>query len=135
MNRTFTLSLLDATHSEDISGVTSFIGEDDTGSFNLLAGHARFMTVLSMGIAKYRIGNSDWKYLAVPGGVIYFHNDVLTLCTHRFLLDDNYLAISQALQEQLLIEEEKLRTFKESLHHMEEEVFKRLWEIGKREVL
>ena len=132
---TFMFRLLGATHSDEIADVTSFIGEDDTGSFGLLADHARFMTILSIGIARYRIGESRWKYLAVPAGVIYFHDNILTLCTYRYLLDDDYMRISQALQQQLLAEEEKLQTFKESLHHMEEEVFKRLWEMGKRDTV
>ncbi|PSW04453.1 F0F1 ATP synthase subunit epsilon [Photobacterium lipolyticum] len=131
--KAFTLRLQDATHSEEIVDVSSFTGEDDSGSFGILADHARFMTILSVGIARYRIGDGSWKYLAVPGGVIYFHNNILTLCTYRYLLDDDYMRISQALQQQLLAEEEKLQTLKESLHHMEEEVFKRLWEIGKKE--
>lgn len=131
----FTFYLLDATHSVEIKDVTSFSGEDASGSFGLLANHARFMTVLSIGIAKYRAGDSDWKYLAAPGGVLYFHNNTLTLCTYRFLLDDDHQRISAALEQQLLVEEEKLQAFKASLHHMEEEVFMRLWESGRREVI
>ena len=131
--KAFNLRLQDATHSEEIADVTSFVGEDDTGSFGLQADHARFMTILSIGIARYRIGDGSWKYLAVPGAVIYFHNNILTLCSYRYLLDDDCMRLSQALQQQLLAEEEKLQTLKESLHHMEEEVFKRLWEIGKKE--
>lgn len=133
--KNFVISLLDATHSKEIEGVTSFIGEDQTGCFGLLANHSRFMTVLSTGIAKYRTGESDWKYLAAAGGVLYFKNNHLTLCTYRFLLDDDYSRISQALEQQLVIEEEKSQTFKQSLRHMEEEVFMRLWKIGKRETL
>nr|WP_319537120.1 F0F1 ATP synthase subunit epsilon [uncultured Vibrio sp.] len=133
--KSFVICLLDATHSEEIEGVTSFIGEDQTGSFGLLANHTRFMTVLSMGIAKYRTGDSGWKYLAAAGGVLYFKNNILTLCTYRFLLDDDYSRISQALEQQLVAEEEKSQTFKQSLRHMEEEVFMRLWKIGKRETM
>lgn len=133
--KSFVFSLLDATHSTEIEGVTSFIGEDQTGSFGLLANHSRFMTVLSTGIAKYRTRDSDWKYLAAAGGVLYFKNNHLTLCTYRFLLDDDYSRISQALEQQLVIEEEKSQTFKQSLRHMEEEVFMRLWKMGKRETI
>lgn len=133
--KVFNLRLQDATHSEEIENVTSFIGEDASGSFGLLAGHARFMTILSIGIARYRIGKTSWKFVAVPSGILYFRNDILTLCTYRYLLDDDYMRISQALQQQLLAEEVKLQTVKESLHHMEEEVFKRLWEIGKKDMV
>ena len=40
------------------------------------------------------------------------------------------MRVSQALQQQLLVEEENLHSMKKSLRHMEEEVFKRLWAMG-----
>lgn len=127
----FTLRLQDAIHTEQYTGITSFVGEDATGSFGILAGHARMIALLTTGLARFRKGEEAWKYLAVPGAVLYFHNDVLTLSTRRYLLDDDYTRISAALQQQLLAEEDKLRSMKESLHHMEEEVLKRLWEMGR----
>jgi len=130
--KTFTLTLQDATHSEEIKGVTSFVGEDASGSFGILAGHARMMTSLIIGLARFHIGDGTWRYLALPGAVLYFHDNVLTLSTRRYLLDNDYMRISQALQEQLLTEEEQLHTMKESLHHMEEEVLQRLWEMGRK---
>lgn len=130
--KTFTLRLQDAMRSEEIPGVTSFVGEDASGSFGILSGHARMMTALIIGLARFRIGESDWRYLAMPGAVLYFHDNVLTLSTRRYLLDDDYMRISQALQQQLVVEEEQLQTMKESLHHMEEELLKRLWEAGRK---
>jgi len=126
------LKLQDATHSEEISGVTSFVGEDASGSFGILAGHARLASLLIMGLARYRVGEDQWRYLALPGAVLYFHDDVLTLSTRRYLQDDDYMRISQALQQQLLAEEEKLHVLKTSLHRMEEAVLKRLWEMGRK---
>ena len=131
--RAFTLKLQDATRSETISHVTTFVGEDASGSFGILAGHARIMTSLIIGLARFRIAEGSWKYLALPGAVLYFHGEILTLSTRRYLLDDDYMRISQALQQQLLAEEEKLHTMKESLHHMEEEILKRLWEMGRKD--
>ena len=126
----FTLLLQDATRTTSIAGVTSFVGEDDSGSFGILAGHARMMTSLVLGLARFRTSGGPWQYLAVPGAVLYFDRNVLTLCTRHYLLDDDYLRISEALQQQLLAEEETLHAMKTSLHHMEEEVFRRLWEMG-----
>jgi F-type H+-transporting ATPase subunit epsilon len=128
---TFTLELHDATRSEQIKQVTSFVGEDNSGSFGILAGHARLTTALIIGLARFRVGEGEWQYLALPGGVLYFHDNVLTLNTRRYLLDDDYMRISQALQQQLIAEEEQLQSIRKSLHHMEEEVFKRLWEMGR----
>ena len=131
--RSFTLRLQDARHTEDIAGITSFVGEDRSGSFGILAGHARLVTCLIIGLARFRPASGIWKYLALPGAVLYFHDDVLTLSTRHYLVDDDFKRISESLQQQLLAEEEKLHTIKESLHHMEEAVLKRLWALGRRE--
>ena len=128
----FKLKLQDATRTEVIDGVSSFIGEDASGAFGILAGHARLMTVLVFGLARFRIGQRDWQYLALPGAVLYFDKDLLTLSTRHFLLDSDYLRISTALQQELLAEEETLQSMKESLHRMEEEVLKRLRGVGQR---
>ena len=128
----FTLLLLDATRCEEIQNVTSFVGEDASGSFGILAGHARMMTSLVTGLARFRVGRDAWQYLAMPGGVLYFNDDVLSVSTRHYLLDKDYMRISQELQQQLLDEEEKLHIIKQSLHRMEEEVFKRLWEMGRK---
>ena len=130
--KSFTLQLQDAARAEEITGVTSFVGEDTSGSFGILAGHARMVTSLIIGLARFRIGEDAWRYLALPGAVLYFRDNVLTLSTRHYLEDDDYMRISQALQQQLLAEEEALHAMKQSLHHMEQEVLKRLWEMGRK---
>jgi F-type H+-transporting ATPase subunit epsilon len=130
--KSFTLKLQDATHTEEISQVTSFVGEDASGSFGILADHGRFMTSLVVGLARFRVGNKTWQYLALPGAVLYFCNNLLTLSTRHYLIDNDYMHISQALQQQLIEEEKKLRPLKESLYHMEEEVLRQLWKMGRK---
>jgi F-type H+-transporting ATPase subunit epsilon len=127
--KSFTLKLQGATRSEEVADVTSFVGEDVSGSFGILADHARMMTTLITGLARFRIGTESWQYLAVPGAVLNFNDNVLTLSTRRYFLDDDYTRISQTLKQQLLDEEVDLLAMKTSLHHMEEEVMKRLWEM------
>ena len=129
---TFVLMLHDATQAQDIKGVTSFVGEDTSGSFGIEAGHARMMTTLTFGLARFRVGKDAWQYLAMPGAILYFNDNVLTLSTRHYLIDKDYTRISQALQEQLLNEEKALHNVKESLHRMEEEILRRMWEIGNR---
>lgn len=130
--KSFTLKLQDATHADIISGVSSFVGEDPSGSFGIRADHARFMTSLLVGLARFRVGDNEWQYLALPGGVLYFCDNMLTLSTRHYLMDVDYMHISQALQQQLVEEETKLQMTKESLSHMEEEVLKHLWEMGRK---
>jgi F-type H+-transporting ATPase subunit epsilon len=128
---TFTLYLQDAIHSEQIDKVESFVGEDASGSFGILAGHGRMMTSLVFGLARFRAADRPWEYLALPGAVLYFVNNRLYVSTRRYLRDANFDRISEAMERQLVAEEENLRNTKEQLHHMEEAVLKRLWQIGR----
>ncbi len=128
----FTLALQDAAHTERINNVTSFVGEDASGSFGILAGHARMMTSLVFGLARFRIDKNPWQYLALPGGVLYFRKNELSISTRRYLIDDDYERISSALQEQFVAEETELHAMKKSLHQMEEQLLKRLWETTRK---
>jgi F-type H+-transporting ATPase subunit epsilon len=130
----FTVTLQSASRSDVINDVTAFVGEDASGSFGIRAGHARFMTLLVVGLARLRRGDEPWRYLAVPGAVVYFHNNELVLSTRRYLLGDNYNRISEALRQELLVEEDKLQAMKQSLHNMEGAILKRLWELGRRDI-
>ena len=132
--KSFTLILQDASHAEKHKGITSFVGEDTSGSFGILPNHGRMMTSLVMGLARFRIGDQNWQYIATPGAMLYFNNNTLTLSCRHFFIDTDYMRISTTLEEQLLEEEIQLQTQKKSLRHMEEEVLKRLWEVGRGEV-
>ena len=129
----FSLVVQDAMHVERFDQVASFVGWDDSGSFGILAGHGRFMTVLSWGLARFQTMDDVWHYLALPGGLLYFVENTATISTRRFLRDDDADRISRALEEQLLVEEDGLRTMKQSLRLLEEEMFKRLWRMGREE--
>jgi F-type H+-transporting ATPase subunit epsilon len=131
---TFKLILRDATHSETFARVTAFVSEDDSGSFGIHAHHARLMAAPVFGLARFRVENNPWQYLAMPGALLYFLNNELTINTRRYLLDDDYQKISTALQEQLVAEEQALKSMKDSLHSMEEEVLKRMWELNRNKV-
>jgi len=126
----FTLELHDTTHAEEIDGVVSFVGEDASGSFGLQAGHSRFMTALTFGLARFRLQHDGWQYIAMPGGVLYFEADRLWIGTRRFLIDTDYTRVSRLLKEQLLTEEQALHATKVSLRRMEEELLRRLWQLG-----
>jgi F-type H+-transporting ATPase subunit epsilon len=125
MNR-FVLNLFDAYHEQRIEGVTSFVGEDASGSFGIQANHARFMTTLVFGLARFRLGTDDWQYLALPGAVVYFNNNELSISTRHFLIDNDIERISTLLEQQLIAEEDNLRATRDSLHRMEQAMLKRM---------
>ncbi len=131
----FTLELHDSQQSERIEGVLSFVGEDSSGSFGILANHARMMTTLVYGLARYRVGKKGaWQYLAMPGAVLWFSENTLSICCRHYLRDENYERISHRIEEELLAEEQELRELHESLEQMEEAMIKQMWELGQRGV-
>ena len=128
---TFVLHLQSATQYERIEGVTGFAGQDASGGFGVLAGHERMMTLLTFGLARYRVGEEDWQYLAVPGALIYVLDSELFLNTRRYMRGADYEAVRATLGEQFLAEEKELRDMKQSLQRLEEEMFKRLLEMNR----
>jgi F-type H+-transporting ATPase subunit epsilon len=128
---TFVLHLQGATQYERIDRVSSFVGEDDSGSFGLMSGHEKMMASLVFGLARYRIEDRPWQYLALPGALVYFFDNELFLSTRRYLKDNDYERISGVLHEQLRAEEEALQSIRTSLHRMEEEMLKRLWQLSR----
>ncbi len=125
----FVLNLQSSSQSERIKGVCSFVGQDDSGSFGIQAGHARMLTVLRYGLARYRTDNDTWVYLAMPGAVVYCIDNQLFVTTRRYFTDTNYQRISTTLLNQLLQEEEALQQVKENISRLEQEMLRRLWQL------
>ncbi len=125
----FVLHLLGAPEYLKIPDVTSFVGQDDSGSFGLFPDHARMMSVLSYGLARFMKQDGSWTYLAVPGGLIYFVENELHIVTRRYFLEKDYEKISTSLLDALLAEEEELRSVKENILRLEQEMLRRLWQI------
>jgi len=127
----FSVLLQGALQHERIDNVVSFVGEDASGSFGLLGGHSYFITTLVFGLARLRYSNDNWEYLALPGAVVSFDDNILTLSTRRYLRGNDYTQISQALRDELVEEEQTLIEFKRSLEQMEQAMLLRLWRIGR----
>ncbi|HYW93036.1 MAG TPA: F0F1 ATP synthase subunit epsilon [Gammaproteobacteria bacterium] len=122
----FRLELHGATERRAFEAVESFIGEDASGSFGILPGHERLVTALVFGLASFRPAGGDWQYLATTGGTLYFADGALRIATRRFLVEPDYAAVSAALERQLATEEAELRRVRDSLHRLEEGMYRRL---------
>lgn len=128
----FALHIHDTEHSQNFEEVASFVGEDQSGHFGLLSGHARFMTSLIMGLARFKQTDGEWTYIATSGTLLYFENNRLTLSTRHFVVDRDYTRISLVLEQQIAEEERLLAQQKQSLRRMEEAVLRRLWELNRK---
>jgi len=127
---TFTLHLFAADRTEIIEHVTSFTGEDKSGSFGLLARHERFMTVLTFGLARLLMADGSHEYLGFPGGLLYFIDNELRISTRRYLRDTDVERIAQALTRELLEEEQALTETRRKLHRLEAEMLRRVAQLG-----
>jgi len=127
----FTLLLESAGQHERVEGVTSFVGEDDSGSFGILPGHARMIAVLTYGLARFRVAPQPWVYIALPGGVLYFVRNELRISTRRYFKDSDYRRISGVLLDRLLGEEKEIQTTRASLYRLEQEMFRRLRDMAR----
>jgi F-type H+-transporting ATPase subunit epsilon len=126
----FSLSLFDTAHTQTIADVVSFSGEDSSGSFGILAERERLITCLTFGMAKIHTLSGQTLYIAMPGGVLYFAKNKLTLSTRHFVVSDDLEQIQKILQQEILNEEMQLQTLKKSFHSMETELMKRLLKTG-----
>jgi F-type H+-transporting ATPase subunit epsilon len=129
--KTFPVVFQDAAGSDTIEGVVSFIGEDRSGSFAVRHGHARFVTALVMGLARLRLEDDSWRYVALPGAVACFDEGTMTVATRRYLIGDDFNEISEALEVQLASEERKLASIRQGLRRMEQHLLERIREMGR----
>lgn len=129
--KTFTLNLQSASQNEKIENVTSFVSEDNTGRFGILPDHARMIAYLSFGISWFREKNATERYIALPGGVLYFINNQLYLSTSYYLVDQDYHRLTEKLENELKIHEENVRGITDSLKRLDEEIIKYLLRLKK----
>jgi F-type H+-transporting ATPase subunit epsilon len=128
---TFVMHLQSATQYERIDNVESFVGEDDSGNFGILAGHERMMTILTYGLARYRRDTGEWVYAAVPGAVLYNCDNEVFISTRRYFTDPDYNRISGELLRELMVEEQGLQATRDSLERLEQEMLRRLRELAR----
>jgi F-type H+-transporting ATPase subunit epsilon len=133
--RTFTLHLQGATRAERFDGVQSFVGRDRSGQFGIRAHHERLMTVLGLGLARFRQADAPWQYLGLAGGLLHFVGNELFVCTPRYIRDEREDRLTQALDEELRREQALQEEFRHSLRRLEQEMLRRLWRMPGEEAL
>lgn len=125
----FTLDLVSTTQHESIAGVTAFVAEDASGNFSIRARHERLLTILDSGLARFCTADGSWRYLAQPGAVLYFRDNRLSVSTRNYWIDDDFTRISATLHTQLQQEATSMRSVKDSLRRLEEELLKRMYQV------
>ena len=122
--RTFALELSDATQFERIEPVASFIGEDASGSFGILAGRERLVTVLGWGLCRYAAPDRVWRYVALPGGTLSFADGVLSIATRHYVRGDDPGELQRRLEAEIAAEEASRRGMVELIRTVDRELLR-----------
>src|SRR5574343_1227263 len=128
----FTLALLDSRGTEVFANVSQFVGADTQGSFGILAGHVHTVTLLRYGLARFCDLCGVWRYLALPGGVLRFVDNTLTVSTVRYFLGDDRELISDQLAEEMARSDSEVHSARATLSEIEHSLVRRLAELSKR---
>jgi F-type H+-transporting ATPase subunit epsilon len=129
---TFVLNL-QASHGTDrFDDVTHFIGSDDSGSFGVLAGHAKMVAILRYGLARFIDRAGKWHYLSLPGGVLSFSENQLTVVTVHYFLGDDRQLICQQLEAEMAKRDSDVHRSRATLAEIEHSLVRRLGELGGR---
>jgi F-type H+-transporting ATPase subunit epsilon len=127
---TFTLTLIDTAEKTRIEKVRQFIAADDDGSFGMLAGHAHTVALLRYGLSRFIDDQGIWRYLAMPGGVLRFADNRLTITTVRYFLGDDPDAICAELEAALRQTDSEVHRSRAALTEIEHSLLKRLAELS-----
>ncbi len=129
---TFVVHLHASRGTDHFDDVVQFIAADDSGSFGLLAGHAPLVAVLRYGLARFVDRTGRWRYLALPGGVLNFAGNCLTLATVRYFLGDESATICRQLAEEMARADSDVHSSRATLNEIEHALVRRLGELSGR---
>jgi len=124
----YTMVIADSTGERRVDEVISFVAEDASGSFGVQARHRHLLTVLEYGMARYLAAGADWRWLAMPGAVLRFAGNQLTISTRRCIEGTDYRRLEQELHQALAQEEQALSHLRTGLHRLEDSLLQRLRE-------
>ena len=127
----FALALLDSRGRHDFAEVMQFIAADQSGSFGVLAGHAHFVAVLRYGLARFCDSAGDWRYLALPGGVLRFCDNRLTVTTVRYFLGTESGLLCQQLAAEMAQNDSEVHAAQATLAEIEHSLIRRLADLSK----
>jgi len=128
----FELTLLDSRGVEHFEQVGQFVGADADGSFGILPGHVRMIALLRYGLARFHDQAGVWRYLALPGGVLRFSENRMTLTAVRYFLGDDPDAICELLAAEMARIDSEVHRARATLTEIERSLLRRLAELSNR---
>lgn len=130
MTRQFAVTLLDSHGVDHFDAVTRFVAADNNGSFGLLPGHTHLVALLRYGLARFIDSSGANHYVALPGGVLRFKDNQLTVTCMRYFLGDQRDDICECLTTALAKTDSEIHTVRARMTEIEHSLVRRLAELG-----
>lgn len=130
--KTFTLALLDSAGADRYLQVRQFVGADGSGSFGILAGHEPMVAALRYGLARFEDGDGRWHYVALPGGILRFKGNSLSVAAVRYFLGDEPGMLAGRLAEQMAKDDSELGAARQTLAKIDRSLVRRLADMDGR---
>ncbi len=130
--RTFTCLLHDFSRQWQTDQALSFVASDSSGSFGLQARHETCLTCLRPGLARLRLQDEGWLYIAQPGAVVVFRENVLRISTSQFILSRERDLLIARMEQAWQAADQGLRTTRTSYLQMEQALTRKLWEMNRQ---
>jgi len=91
----------------DVEEVRHLRGEDATGAFGILPGHADFLTVLEVSVLTWRDAHDQLHHVAVRGGLLTVRDGALIeVATREAVGEETLAALGEAVLERFRTEAE-----------------------------
>lgn len=126
----FSLVFCGADAVERFDGVVRFIGFDAGGSFGILPGHETAVAVLRYGLARFQDTSGTWRYAALPGGVLRFAANAMTIVAARCFIGSDRAALAERLTADLARADSELHAMRATLDGIERTLIRRLGDLG-----
>ena len=128
--KTFPLELNDSSQTQLFEQITQCICADASGSFGILAGHIPMVAILRYGLVRFQEQGGNWRYAALPGGILRFADNRLTITSIHCFLGNNRDALVQQLTKAMETEDSDIHSARRTLAQIEESLIRRLSEIA-----
>jgi F-type H+-transporting ATPase subunit epsilon len=122
----FAIELSSEDAFETLSGVESFVGVDESGSFGILARHEPLVTALDWGLCRFRLADGTIYYLGLPGGILSFAAGVLKIATPHYVRERDGATVLDRLSARMRAEEADRRDLRQLLRKLDQELLRRM---------
>jgi F-type H+-transporting ATPase subunit epsilon len=128
----FRLALLDSAGADRFERVQQFIGADTSGAFGILAGHEPLVAALRYGLARFLDDGGKWRYVALPGGILRFRENALSVAAVRYFLGDEPAALLAQLAREMARDDSELSAARQTLAKIDLSLVRRLTDLEGR---